>query len=152
VVGFALTLFKEWQYGRERSFYEATHGTIDKMDVKRCCIDGDIGFQPFGKQLPGHIVFVQTPARGFGPARIAADAMFNIFFTKVHNLDIGSGLLHPFDKMIEHEFGFALAAGSGTGIDCQYFHAALPFLEAVDGLNVRYLLICNSLRQCWFSL
>ncbi|MGD8901300.1 MAG: hypothetical protein PVF39_14535 [Desulfobacterales bacterium] len=44
---------------------------------------------------------------------------------QVDDFHLGAGILHPFDKMIEHQFGFTLPAGTGAGIKRQYFHGVL---------------------------
>ena len=41
------------------------------------------------------------------------------------DLDISAGITHPLDKVIEHQFGFALASTPGTGIKCKYSHFVL---------------------------
>ena len=55
-------------------------------------------------------------AGGLGRASKATDAIIDSFLTQVYDLDISAGIAHPLDKVIEHQFGFALAPTPGTGI------------------------------------
>jgi hypothetical protein len=68
---------------------------------------------------------VNTLARGLGPAREATDTILNGFLAQVHDLDLGAGIPHALNKVIEHQFGFALASTPGTGIKCKYSHFVL---------------------------
>ena len=95
------------------------------MEVKRCCVYSDVGLQPFGKDLPGHVVLLNTLAGGFAPACKTAETMVYFLLAKVYNLYIGASFAHALHQMVEHEFGFALAAGSRTGINGQDVHAVL---------------------------
>ena len=92
------------------------------MVVEGGGIDNHVAFQPFWKQLFGHVVFVKAFAGRLGPTRVTADTIFDFFFAQVNDLNFRLSFSHPVDKMIKHEFSFAPTASSGAGIDCQYFH------------------------------
>jgi hypothetical protein len=68
---------------------------------------------------------VNTLARGLGPTSEASNAILDIFLAKIYDLDISAGITHALDKVIEHQFGFALAFTPGTGIKCKYSHFVL---------------------------
>jgi hypothetical protein len=47
----------------------------------------------------GHIVFVKTLAGCFGPASVATDAIFYVFFAQIYDLDPGTGISHTVYKL-----------------------------------------------------
>jgi hypothetical protein len=68
---------------------------------------------------------MNTLAGGLRPAREATDAIFDIFLAQVHYFDLGAGIAHALDELIEHQFGFTLASTTRAGINCEYSHAVL---------------------------
>ena len=70
----------------------------------------------------GHVVRVDTFARGLGPACEATDTILYILLAQIHDFDLCADIPHTSDKMIEHQFGFALASTPGAGVKCKYSH------------------------------
>jgi hypothetical protein len=69
---------------------------------------------------------MNTLARGLGPTSKTSDAIFDIFLSQIYDLHVSAGIAHALHKVLEHQFGFALASTSGAGVERKYSHFILP--------------------------
>jgi hypothetical protein len=81
---------------------------------------------------------------GLRPACEATDSISDIFLAQVHNVDLSSGIAHPFYKMIEHEFGFALTPTRGLELMARIF-ILFSFDMLIDVPRQKYFYIKDTI-------
>jgi hypothetical protein len=115
--GFTVTLLEKRLGCRQHTLHKRAHGSIHGVKVEGSGIDYQVGLQQFGEQFIGHVILLNALARSLGPARKATDTVFNLFPSQLHDFNLSAGVAHALDKVIEHQFCFALASAAGAGIN-----------------------------------
>ncbi len=62
--------------------------------IQRRGINRNVGFQPLGEQLVGHVVFMDADPGSFGPACETADAILDCFLAQMDRLHLSAGVAH----------------------------------------------------------
>ena len=99
---------------RQGPLDKGLHGGIDRVVKQRGGQNAQVRRHPFGKKFLGHVVLVDALAGCFGPAGVAPGADPDLLVLEIHHLDLRPGAAHTFNQRIEHHFGLAVAARTGT--------------------------------------
>jgi hypothetical protein len=130
----SITNFEKWLEGWKSTLDESLKYRINSIIVKGRSIDDQVGIPPLRVQFKAHIILVDTLARRFGPAGVAPNAIFNVFFTQINDLDPGTGIPHSVDELIKHQMSFTLAATPWAGVNCKNFHTTSFLIFAKNRL------------------